>query len=90
MKLYLKITFILLISLLSGSNASSMFRYVGGDISLLPEYEKAGAVYKDENGKRISDLIPFLSDCGMNAMRVRLFVNPDEYLAANPDADKNA
>ena len=90
MKLYLKITFILLISLLSGSNAFAMFRYVGGDISLLPEYEKAGAVYKDENGKRISDLIPFLSDCGMNAMRVRLFVNPDEYLAANPDADKNA
>ena len=35
-------------------------RYVGGDISLLPEYEEAGAKYKDHSGKPISDLLPFL------------------------------
>lgn len=53
--------------------------YVGGDISLLPEYEKAGAVYKDVNGTIIPDLLPWLKNQGMNAMRVRLFVNPKKY-----------
>lgn len=60
-------------------------RYVGGDISLLPEYEEAGAQYKGHDGKPISDLLPYLYDEGMNAMRVRLFVNPDDY----KDADKD-
>lgn len=54
-------------------------RYVGGDVSLLPEYEKAGAAYKDADGKPISQLLPWLHEQGMNAMRVRLFVNPDKY-----------
>lgn len=63
-------------------------RYVGGDISLLPEYEKAGAQYKDHDGKPISDLLPYLYDEGMNAMRVRLFVNPDDYKGS--DKDPNA
>lgn len=53
--------------------------YVGGDISLLPEYEKAGAVYKDISGNIIPDLLPWLKQQGMNSMRVRLFVNPDKY-----------
>lgn len=55
--------------------------YVGGDISLLPEYEKAGAIYKDRSGKPIAELLPWLREQGMNAMRVRLFVNPDKYKA---------
>lgn len=62
--------------------------YVGGDISLLPEYEKAGAEYYDHEGKRIASLLPYLHDEGMNAMRVRLFVNPEAY--SGPDADPNA
>lgn len=53
--------------------------YVGGDISLLPEYEKAGSQYLDHDGKVIPDLIPWLKEQGMNAMRVRLFVNPSKY-----------
>lgn len=53
--------------------------YVGGDISLLPEYENAGSVYKDINGTIIPDMLPWLKDQGMNAMRVRLFVNPKKY-----------
>ena len=64
------------------------YRYVGGDISLLPEYEKAGAQYKDHDGKPIAELLPFLHEEGMNAMRVRLFVNPDDY--TGKDADANA
>ncbi len=53
--------------------------YVGGDISLLPEYEKAGAKYFDHDKKPIADLVPWLKEEGMNAMRIRLFVNPQKY-----------
>ncbi len=62
-------------------------RYVGGDISLLPEYENAGAQYKDHEGKPILDLLPYLYDEGMNAMRIRLFVNPDNYKEDDKDAN---
>lgn len=54
-------------------------RWAGGDISLLPEYEKAGAQYLDHDGKPIARLLPWLRQQGMNAMRVRLFVNPSKY-----------
>lgn len=54
-------------------------RYAGGDISLLPEYEKAGAAYKDHAGKPVTELLPWCEKEGMNAMRVRLFVNPKKY-----------
>ena len=50
--------------------------YVGGDISLLPTYEENGANYMDKDGKKIADLLSFLKEQGMNAMRVRLFVDP--------------
>lgn len=63
-------------------------RYAGGDISLLPEYEAKGAIYKDTNGEPIADLLPYLRKEGMNAMRVRLFVNPKDY--KGDDADPNA
>jgi len=61
---------------------------VGGDISLLPEYEEAGAQYKDHDGTPIAEALPFFHKEGMNAMRVRLFVNPKDYTGA--DADRNA
>ena len=50
--------------------------YVGGDISLLPTYEEHGANYMDKDGQKIADLLTFLKAQGMNAMRVRLFVDP--------------
>lgn len=51
--------------------------FVGGDISLLPSYEKAGDVYLDGKGKAIPDLLKWLvSECGWNTFRVRLFVDP--------------
>lgn len=68
--------------------ASAIYRYVGGDISLLPEYEEAGAQYKDADGKPIAELLPFLHAEGMNAMRVRLFVNSKDY--TGKDKDPNA
>lgn len=66
-------------------------RYVGGDISLLPDYENAGAVYKTHEGETIKDLLPWLREEGMNAMRVRLFVNPADHKAKHPSKyDPNA
>lgn len=51
---------------------------VGGDISLLPRYEQFKTPYYDQDGKQIDDVLLYLRDeCGMNAMRVRLFVKPN-------------
>ena len=41
---------------LLGMNArAAEQRYVGGDISLLPQYEAHNSYYKDANGKKIND-----------------------------------
>lgn len=63
----------------------SAVKYSGGDISLLPTIEEAGAKYTDQNGNIISDLITYSYDQGMNAMRVRVFVNPDNYTQSDKD-----
>lgn len=68
--------------------ANAEKRYVGGDISLLPLYEEAGAKYKTHEGEPISDVLSFCKQEGMNAMRVRVFVNPEDY--TGKDADPNA
>ncbi len=59
-------------------------KYVGGDISLLPSYEQNGATYFDNNGNPIAEVLPYLKQQGLNAMRVRLFVNP----ANAPETEK--
>ena len=52
-------------------------KFVGGDISLLPSYETNGAIYRDMDGNTISGgMLPYFKEQGMNAMRVRLFVDP--------------
>ncbi|MDE6522966.1 MAG: arabinogalactan endo-1,4-beta-galactosidase [Muribaculaceae bacterium] len=77
----------LILSLALGT-ANAEKRYVGGDISLLPLYEEAGAKYKTHEGEPISDVLSFCKQEGMNAMRVRVFVNPEDY--SGKDADPNA
>jgi len=57
-------------------------KYVGGDISMLPKYEEAGVVYYDKDGQKVKDILHFFSQEGLNAMRVRLFVDPSK------DSDK--
>ena len=52
-------------------------KYVGGDISMLTKYENAGVVYKDKNGQEVQPLT-FFKEQGLNAMRVRLFVDPSQ------------
>lgn len=57
--------------------AQAQTRYVGGDISLLPQYEKHNSNYKNVSGAKINNLLTwFISDCGWNTFRVRIFVNP--------------
>ena len=52
-------------------------KFVGGDISLLPSYMDHGARYLDSDGNAISDPLAYFGQQGLNTMRVRLFVNPE-------------
>ncbi len=64
--------------LLLASTTATAQKYAGGDISMLPKYEEAGSQYYTHDGESISDVLTFFKDQGMNAMRVRLFVNPNK------------
>ena len=66
----------LLTALLAALLTAHAQRFVGGDISLLPSYEENGTKYLDKDGRTISDVIAFSADNGLNAMRVRLCVEP--------------
>ena len=63
-------------TLLCSTNTLRAQKYVGGDISLLSKYKENGAKYMDKDGKDITDVLTFLKEQGLNAMRVRLFVDP--------------
>ena len=78
---------ILLLSLCVISVASAQ-KYVGGDISLLPEYINANAKYYNYQGQSVSSPLQLFHDEGLNTMRVRLFVNPSDYTGS--DKDPNA
>ncbi len=56
-------------------SAQAQDKFVGGDISMLTKYEEAGVVYRDKSGKTVQPL-EFFKAQGLNAMRVRLFVDP--------------
>lgn len=73
---------IFLLLLLASTSASAQ-KYAGGDISMLPKYEEAGAKYFSHEGEGISDVLTFFKDEGMNAMRVRLFVDPKKKTTDN-------
>ena len=72
-----KILLIAITCMLTGTLAAQ--KYVGGDISLLPDYEKAKAKYYEKN-KLIAQgtMLDYLKKQGWNAMRVRLFVDPSQ------------
>ncbi len=68
-----------LITLMAITITLSAQKYVGGDISMLPEYEEYGALYYEKSGALISgDMIAYFKEQGWNAMRVRLFVDPSK------------
>jgi len=66
-----------MLALLLMPSAMMAQKYLGGDISLLPSYEANGSKYFDHEGNAIASPLTFFAQQGMNAMRVRLFVNPD-------------
>lgn len=72
---YLVFTCLLLVGSIA---AHAVNKFVGGDISLLTKYEQHGAIYYNENGARITNMLDYLESAGMNAMRVRLFVDPSK------------
>ena len=76
--------FFLLTTLLVAVVTATAQKYVGGDISMLTKYEEKGAKYSDHDGKAISNVLTYMKDQGLNAMRLRLFVDPSKA----PDAHK--
>ena len=52
-------------------------KYLGGDISLLTSYIDHGARYADSDGNTINNPLDYFAKQGLNTMRVRLFVNPE-------------
>lgn len=74
-----KKTFLLTMLLVCIANlTTNAQKYVGGDISMLSKYEENNAVYYNKTGQRITDVLLFMKEQGMNAMRVRLFVDPSK------------
>lgn len=58
-------------------NISAQNKYLGADLSLLPSYENSSVTtYYDSLGTKITDVMGFFKDQGVNTVRVRLFVNP--------------
>lgn len=64
-------------TLLCSTNMLRAQKYVGGDISMLTKYEEAGVQYLDSTG-HVVDPLTFFHQEGLNAMRVRLFVDPTQ------------
>ncbi len=71
----LKLIITITLPLLSPCNTLAQ-KYVGGDISMLTKYEEAGVEYKDKNGNKVTDVLAFFKQEGLNCMRLRLFVDP--------------
>ncbi len=57
---------------------------IGADISWLPELEARDVVFRDTTGEE-SDAVRILADHGHNAIRLRLFVNPENPEGYAPD-----
>ena len=75
---------LILAAMLMMASAVQAQKYVGGDISCLSDNETKNAQYLDFDGKACPALDLFKQE-KLNAMRVRLFVNPSDY----PNNDPN-
>lgn len=49
----------------------------GADVSWVTELEQAGYTFRDRNGKKKELMKLLRDDCGVNAIRLRVFVNPE-------------
>ena len=57
-------------------------KWLGGDVSMLPSYEKRGTVFRDAEGNAV-DALDFFKQSGWDCIRVRLFVDPSKAPNAN-------
>ena len=75
--------------MLNSLSVTAQDYFVGGDISVLQSYEDLGVDYYDQQGAKIDDVLKYMKSeqVGWNAMRVRLFVNPQR---KNPDGSTDA
>ena len=73
---HFKTIFALMLAACTATATAQKERFVGGDISMLPKYEEAKVAYKTQTGETVSNVLTFFKDEGLNAMRVRLFVDP--------------
>jgi arabinogalactan endo-1,4-beta-galactosidase len=70
--------FLLVTNLLHASDSLAQTEFAkGADISWLPQMEASGYVFKDTTGKP-KDCLAILRDLGMNTVRLRVFVNPNQ------------
>ena len=78
--MYKKIVFHVLSLLLVGLQAASAQETTfakGADVSWLPQMEASGVQFKDEKGNP-KDCLQILKELGMNSIRLRVFVNPND------------
>ena len=85
----MKKTLLLTICCILSFAASAQDKFVGGDISVLQSYEDNNVSYYDNTGNKIDDVMKYLKSesVGWNALRVRLFVNPNK-TAPNKETGK--
>ncbi len=75
---FLKFTllFILVLNITSCKSSKSTFAK-GADVGWLPQMEATGYKFYDADGKE-KDCLQLLKDRGMNSVRLRVWVNPNE------------
>ena len=78
-----RLSCVIVLALLAGTIAFSQTKFtLGADLSMLPQYESVKTPYYKSNGVKISNVLKYLhDDAGWNAVRIRLFVTPDQTLA---------
>lgn len=78
--MYKNIVFHVLSLLMVGLHAASAQESTfakGADVSWLPQMEASGVQFKDEKGNP-KDCLQILKELGMNSLRLRVFVNPND------------
>ncbi len=86
----MKKNFLAVVMLLLGVANVNADRLVGGDLSMVPAYETSGDKWLDAKGEEVNNLLTYVKEqCGWNAVRVRLFVDPskDAYKSTCQDLD---
>lgn len=78
-----RLSCVIVLASLAGTIAFSQTKFtLGADLSMLPQYESVKTPYYKSNGVKISNVLKYLhDDAGWNAVRIRLFVTPDQTLA---------